>query len=127
MIDVKKYIENVKWKQGGRSWPFLDCYGIVLPVREELCLEIWPSWDGVTKEDDGLDRAGSEFVRTRELCEPEEGALACCYTASLMTHVGVVVSTLDGLQVMECNPNQGVTCMPVRRFKRRWLRVEFYR
>lgn len=127
MIEVRKYIEDVRWQKGGRVWPNLDCYGIVTAVREHLGLERWPSWDGVTKDDDGLDRAGNEFVRTRERCEPEDGALACCYTASMMTHVGVVVETASGLCVMECNPEIGVTCMPVRRFVRRWLRVEFYR
>lgn len=127
MIDCQKFMSEVKWLKGGRQWPNLDCYGILLAVREALGLDQWPAWDGVTKDDDGLDKAGSHFVSTRELCEPEEGAVACCYTASLMTHVGVVVATPDGLCVMECNPNQGVTCMPVRRFKRRWLRVEFYR
>lgn len=127
MIEARKYIEEVRWQKGGRIWPNLDCYGIVNAVREHLGLERWPSWDGVTKDDDGLDRAGNQFVRTRERCEPEQGALACCYTASMMTHVGVVVETATGLCVMECNPEIGVTCMPVRRFVRRWLRVEFYR
>lgn len=127
MIDALKYIEEVKWEKGGRVWPNLDCYGIVIAVREHLGLEAWPAWDGVTKDDDGLDKAGSGFVATRERCEPEEGAVVCCYTASLMTHVAVVVNTKSGLCVMECNPKQGVTCMPVRRFARRWLRVEFYR
>ena len=127
MIEARKYIEEVRWQKGGRMWPNLDCYGLPLVIREHLGLERWPSWDGVTKDDDGLDRAGNEFVRSRERCEPEEGALACCYTASMMTHVGVVVETTSGLCVMECNPDIGVTCMPVRRFVRRWLRVEFYR
>jgi hypothetical protein len=127
MIDPRKYVEQVKWEKGGRAWPNLDCYGIVIAVRADLGLEQWPAWDGVTKDGDGLDRAGREFTSARERCEPEEGALACCYTASLMTHVGVVVNTAAGLCVMECNPNTGVTCMPVRRFVRRFVRVEFFK
>lgn len=127
MIDTREFIEQVKWEKGGRVWPNLDCYGIVMAVRDRLGLERWRSWDGVTKDDGGLHEAGTGFVATREMCEPEPGALACCYKASLMDHVGVVVETEEGLCVMECSPNQGVICMPVRRFKRRWLRVEFYR
>ena len=127
MIDTARYVREVRWEKGGRAWPNLDCYGIVIAVREDLGLDKWPSWDGVTKDNDGLDKAGSEFVRTREQCEPEEGAVACCYMASLMTHVGVVVNTPAGLCVMECNPKHGVTCIPVRRFIRRFVRVEFYR
>lgn len=127
MIDVDKYVREVRYVKGGRIWPNLDCYGPVNYVRADLGLEQWPSWDGVTKDDNGLDKVGSEFVRTREQCDPEEGALACCYTASLMTHVGVVVNTPTGLCVIECNPEIGVTCMPLRRFTRRWLRVEFFK
>lgn len=126
MIDLSKYLDAI-WLEGGRVWPFVDCYGIVLEVRRDMGLAGWPNWDGVTKRDDGLDRVGGEFVRQRERCEPEPGALACCYTGSLMTHVAVVVEAPDGLRVAECNPKTGFTCMPLLRFKRRWLRVEFYR
>ena len=108
-------------------WPEVDCYGLILEVRRDLGLDEWPAWDGVTKDQDGLHRFGTEFVSARERCEPEPGAVACCYTASLMTHVAVVVEFGGALYVAECNPKQGFTCIPIRRFLKQWLRVEFYR
>ncbi|SDI77812.1 hypothetical protein SAMN05216588_12465 [Pseudomonas flavescens] len=126
MIDTSKYLD-ARWLEGGRVWPFVDCYGIILEIRHDLGLDEWPAWDGITKQEDGLHRHGTCFVAQRERCEPEAGAVACCYTGSLMTHVAVVVGAPDGLRVAECNPGRGFSCTPLLRFKRRWLRVEFYR
>mgnify|MGYP001175442273 CR=1 FL=1 len=121
-----KYLDAV-WLEGGRVWPHVDCYGIVLEIRRDLGLDEWPAWDGITKKNDGLHRHGTEFVATRERCDPEPGAVACCYTASLMTHVAVVEEIDGQLWVAECNPGSGFSRSPIRRFMRRWLRVEFYR
>lgn len=126
MIDVNQYL-GAKWVEGGRVWPEIDCYGIVLKVREDLGLPQWPAWDGVTKRNHGLHREGTSFARSVTRCEPEEGAVAACYEGGLMTHVGIVINTPAGLEVIECNPRTRVTCMPLRRFVRRFIRVEFYK
>ncbi|WVM92629.1 nitrite transporter [Halopseudomonas pachastrellae] len=109
-------------------WPQIDCYGLVLLVRRDLGLPDWPEWGGVTKKDDGLHNVGTEFVRKLERCEPQPGAVACCYAGGLMIHVAVVVVECDGLQhSLEINARRGTTCLPLRRFERRFVRVEYYR
>jgi len=126
MIDTSKFIEG-RWLEGGRDWPNIDCYGVVLYVREALGLPSWPRFDGVTKQDDGLHNSGLDFLQGSELCDPCEGAVACCYEASLLRHVGIVVDTPVGLMVVECNPGRHVSLSPVNRFIRRFVRVEFYK
>ena len=57
---------------------------------------------------------------------PCEGAGVACYSGSAVTHVGIVVS-IDGLlHVAECNPCSNVTFLPLARFKRRFVKVEFW-
>ncbi|EMV5797349.1 nitrite transporter, partial [Escherichia coli] len=43
------------------------------------------------------------------------------------THVGVVVEINGQLHVAECNPGMNVTFLPVSRFKRRFVKVEFWK
>ncbi|MDF3127391.1 nitrite transporter [Rheinheimera sp. 1928-s] len=123
-VNVESYL-GAKWVEGGRVWPEIDCYGIVLTVREDLQLPPWPIFDGVTKKN-GMHEAASSHLANLPQCEPYEGAVACCYKASLMVHVGIVVNTPTGLAVLECNPGTNVSCVPLGRFKRKFLRVEFY-
>lgn len=123
-INIENYL-SAKWVEGGRAWPEIDCYGIVLKVREDLQLPPWPIFDGVTKKN-GMHEAASHYLADLPQCEPKEGAVACCYKASLMVHVGIVVNTPTGLAVLECNPGTNVSCVPLGRFKRKFLRVEFY-
>ncbi|MBQ5000334.1 nitrite transporter, partial [Klebsiella pneumoniae] len=55
MFNPDKY-RSVKWQKGGRSFPKLDCFGIVNEIRRDLNLPVWPDFAGVTKDDGGLDR-----------------------------------------------------------------------
>ncbi|EWC39050.1 hypothetical protein [Stutzerimonas stutzeri] len=126
MLDMTKYLDG-RYLEGGRVWPEIDCYGIVLEVRRDLGLPDWPDWAGVTKAEDGLHHAGAKQAREAELCEPQEGAVAACYSGSLLTHVAVVVERDGLLYAVECNPRRNVTCLPLRRFERRFVRVEYYR
>ncbi|PLY37368.1 nitrite transporter [Pectobacterium carotovorum] len=125
MLNIDKYL-SVEWQKGGRVYPQLDCFGIVNEVRRDLGLAPWPEFDGVTKDDNGLDREAKKFICELSRCEPSEGAGITCYSASIVTHVAVVV-TLGGMfHAIECNPKTNVTIMPLHRFTRRFVKVEYY-
>lgn len=125
MIDTEKYL-SVRWLKGGRVYPELDCFGIVNEIRRDLSLPEWPEFPGVTKDGGGLDREARRLMRTLVRCEPCEGAGVACYSASTVTHVGVVVMVDGQLHVAECNPNSNVTFLPLARFERRYVKVEYY-
>ncbi|MCI1034031.1 nitrite transporter [Raoultella terrigena] len=126
MFNPDKY-RSVTWLKGGRVYPQLDCFGIVNEIRRDLMLPEWPDFAGVTKDGKGLDREARKLMLRLERCEPCEGAGVACYSGSTVTHVGVVVMLDNQLQVAECNPGTNVTFMPLRRFKRRFIKVEFWR
>jgi len=127
MFNPDKY-RSVTWQKGGRVFPHLDCYGVIAEIRSDLALPAWPDFYGVTKDDEGLDKAAKNFTRELTRCDPCEGAGVECYTGSTVTHVGIVVN-IDGLlYVAECNPKSNVTFMPLARFIRhRFLKVEFWK
>ena len=77
MFQPEKYL-SVIWLKGGRSFPKLDCFGIVNEIRRDLCLPLWPDFAGVTKDDGGLDREARRMMLTLERCEPCEGAGVAC-------------------------------------------------
>lgn len=125
MLDPDKYL-SVIWQKGGRAFPALDCYGVITEIRRDLRLAAWPDFAGVTKDENGLDIEARGFMAELTRCEPCEGAGVACYTGSTVTHVGIVVQ-LDGeLYVAECNPKTNVTFLPLARFKRRFIKVEFW-
>lgn len=126
MFNPDKY-RSVTWLKGGRVYPRLDCFGIVNEIRRDLGLSEWPDFTGVTKDGAGLDREARKLMLRLERCEPCEGAGVACYSGSTVTHVGIVVMLDNQLQVAECNPGTNVTFMPLRRFKRRFIKVEFWR
>ena len=125
MTDLTKYLDGI-WVEGGRSWPEIDCYGLVLEVRRDMSLPSWPEW-GEARQGDSMQAAGEEFASQHERCRPEPGAVALCYRGSMLTHVGVVVEVDGLLQVLECNAGSNVRLTPLPRFARRFVRVEFYR
>lgn len=125
MFNIDKY-RSVTWQKGGRVYPNLDCYGIVHEVRKDLSLNEWPIFEGVTKDDNGLDKEAKLLVKTVTRCEPIQGAVAACYVSSMITHVGIVVNINGLLHVVECNPRSNVTILPLSRFERRFSNVEYY-
>ncbi len=127
MIDLERIVRDGRWVEGGRVWPNLDCYGVILHGRAQEGAPEWPSFDGVTKDGNGLDIAGREFATRCQKCEPEHMAVICCYQAGLMVHVGLIVETPAGLQVLESNPGSNITLRPLRRFKRQHINTECYR
>ncbi|WP_058911868.1 hypothetical protein [Entomohabitans teleogrylli] len=125
MFDPDKY-RSVVWLKGGRTYPELDCFGVVNEVRRDLGLPEWPDFAGVTKDGDGLNREARKMMLSLNQCEPCEGAGVACYSGSAVTHVAVVVSIGNQLHVAECNPKSNVTFLPLARFKRRFVKVEFW-
>ncbi|WP_112197056.1 nitrite transporter [Rahnella sp. NRRL B-41462] len=125
MLDTDKY-RSVTWLKGGRSFPKIDCFGIVNEIRRDLGLAEWPEFSGVTKDDGGLDNAARTLMQSLRRCDPCEGAGVACYSGSTVTHVGIVVSLNGQLHVAECNPQTNVTFLPLARFRRRFVKVEFW-
>ncbi|HGO5397567.1 TPA: nitrite transporter [Klebsiella oxytoca] len=126
MFDPEKY-RSVTWQKGGRVMPALDCFGIINEIREDLGLSRWPDFAGVTKDENGLDREARNLTRQLERCEPCEGAGIACYSGSVVTHVAIVVRINGILCAAECNPRTHVTFLPLARFMRRFIKVEFWR
>lgn len=125
MFHPDKYL-SVTWLKGGRAYPELDCFGIVNEIRRDIGIPTWPDFAGVTKDNRGLDRSAKELMKELTKCCPVEGAGIVCYTGSLVDHVAVVVS-IDGiLHAAECNPKTNVTFLPLTRFERRFVKVEYY-
>lgn len=125
MFNQEKYLSAV-WQKGGRVFPEIDCYGLVKEVRRDLSLPEWPEFSGVTKDDGRLDTEAKNFNQTLKKCEPVQGAVAECFTGSIVTHLGVVVEITGQLYVAECNPKSNVSVMPLSRFTRRFVKVEFW-
>ncbi|HHQ6553298.1 TPA: nitrite transporter [Serratia fonticola] len=125
MFNPDKY-RSVVWLKGGRTYPELDCFGIVNEIRRDLGMTEWPDFAGVTKDGGGLDREARKLMPSLRRCEPCEGAGVSCYSGSVVTHVGVVVSIGGQLHVAECNPKSNVTFLPLSRFERRFVKVEYY-
>ncbi|EPY4690991.1 TPA: nitrite transporter [Klebsiella pneumoniae] len=125
MFNPDKY-RSVKWQKGGRAYPLLDCFGIVNEIRSDLGLPEWPDFAGVTKDGGGLDREARKLMLSLKRCDPCEGAGVACYSGSTVSHVGIVVMLDNQLQVAECNPGTNVTFLPLPRFKRRFVKVEFW-
>ena len=125
MINIDKYL-TVRWQMGGRAFPVLDCYGIVHEVRRDLGLPEWPAFEGVIKDGDEMHIACNNFRQNVVRCEPCQGAVAACYMGNMIGHLGVVVEMEGALYVIECNPRRNVTILPLARFERQFLKVEYY-
>lgn len=125
MFNPDKY-RSVTWLKGGRVYPELDCFGIVNEIRRDLDLPLWPEFSGVTKDDNGLDREARGLMSELTKCEPTPGAGIACYSGGMVTHVGIVVNIGGSLYAAECNPKSNVTFLPLSRFERRFVKVEYY-
>lgn len=125
MFDPDKY-RSVTWLKGGRVYPELDCFGIVNEIRSDLNLPLWPEFAGVTKDNDGLDREARGLMSELTKCDPAPGAGIACYSGGMVTHVAIVVDIGGSLYAAECNPKSNVTLLPLSRFERRFVKVEYY-
>lgn len=125
MFNPDKY-RSVTWLKGGRIYPELDCFGIVNEIRSDLNLPLWPEFAGVTKDNDGLDREARGLMSELKKCVPAPGAGIACYSGGMVTHVAIVVDIGGSLYAAECNPKSNVTFLPLSRFERRFVKVEYY-
>lgn len=126
MFNPDKYL-SVIWLKGGRAYPNLDCFGVVNEIRRDMGLPEWPDFAGITKDEGGLNREARKLMLALQKCEPCKGAGVACYSGSTVTHVGVVVDIGGQLHVAECNPGKNVSFIPLGRFKRRFVKVEFWK
>ncbi|MBF8805376.1 nitrite transporter [Pseudomonas putida] len=126
-MNIDKYTLGA-YVEGGRLWPHVDCYGLVLEVRRDLGLPDWPEWAEMRKADGGFARACEEMIQTAvTCCTAGHGAVAAAYRGQVQDHVAIVLEVAGALEVLEINPKRNVSLTPLRRFERRFSRVEYYR
>jgi len=125
-FNADKYL-SVVWVKGGREFPEIDCFGLVNEVRRDLNLPLWPEFNGVTKDDQGLHREAIKLMKSLERCDAQAGCGVACYAGSFVTHVAVIVEIGGILYAAECNPKTNVSFTPVDRFARRFVKVEFWK
>lgn len=96
MFRIDKYL-HVRYRKGGRQYPFLDCWGLVLWVfAHELGVTI-PLSESVPKADENeqFEAAIKKQVTYREINRPEADKyyIACFYDAvGRVVHAGVIVN-----------------------------------
>ncbi|HEN8733320.1 TPA: hypothetical protein U8207_001707 [Pseudomonas putida] len=112
---------------GGRY--LLDCWGLVLAIREEvLGLPPLPEFGPIDRRD--LRSSAKAYAKYSDLMPvgpPVSGAIAAVIHGGLCTHVGVVVPIDGELRVFEINPIAGVTNMRLIDFERSYPRVKYHR
>lgn len=118
VINLDKYAA-VRYAEGGRDYPALDCFGLVLSVRQDMGLPEWPDYRGITKHGGAFDRAAREFIKARHRTEPVAGAIGFVETRGLVTHAVVCVAVGGLLYVAECNPDSNVTISLLSEFSRK--------
>lgn len=126
---MKRYLES-RYVRGGRTWPELDCYGLVRLARAELFGK--PHLPLCTAAEPGLLREITLAVHNvaaaldmrPAACEP--GAVATAWTASLCVHVGLVVEADGRLWILETDEPTGPCLTPVRAFESRYTQVIYY-
>lgn len=114
-----------QYREGGREYPELDCYGLVIAVRAHLGLSELPDYREIRKGP-GMHDAVSAEIPNFTRCSPQPGAIAICWHRSLARHIGIVIEVDKQLRVMEINPGKNVTLPTVPAFEQRYRRVEFF-
>ena len=112
---------------GGRY--LLDCWGLVLAIRQEvLGLPVLPDFGPVDRH--RLRESTRSYGKCADYMPegpPVPGAIAAVIHGGLCTHVGVVVHIDGELRVFEINEVAGVTNMRLIDFERSYPRVKYHR
>ncbi|AIR90234.1 hypothetical protein [Pseudomonas cremoricolorata] len=112
---------------GGRY--LLDCWGLVLAIREEvLGLPALPAFGPIDRRD--LRSSAKAYAQYAELMPegpPVPGAIAAVLHGGLCIHVGVVVPIDGELRVFEIDAVAGVDNMRLIDFERSYPRVKYHR
>lgn len=93
-IDLTRYL-RIKYKFGGRDYPNLDCFGLVMCFyRDELgiTLPLDKSICDATSENENLVKEKIKYrqVKEQELCD-NKMYIACFYGGGKFRHCGVVI------------------------------------
>lgn len=126
MIDINKYL-SIPYRDGSRSGPDLDCWGLALLVRRDMGLPELPEVGGFSRLTPlGMKDGYREVTSGLTESEPVEGALAAVFKGRAFVHVGVVISVDGRMAVIETNPASGVRWQWLARFKAENYKVIFY-
>lgn len=110
---------------GGREYPYFDCYGLVLEVRKRLNMPALPEYADI-RVGDGMQSTFAEGSKLVNKCEPQQGAIAICWKGGLVRHVAVIIEIDGELRALETNPKKNATHSALKVFERRFSKVEYY-
>lgn len=116
--------------EGGRAWPHVDCWGLVILARCELFgLPRLSDFGAVTRHTPvDMQRAyRAEVDRALVECRPGPGVIAAAMRGAVCIHVGLVVEKEGRLRVLEINPRSTPSLPLLEDFEARYLRVIYYR
>lgn len=123
-MTLDEIVTGARYKEGGRGWPNVDCYGICLEYRRSIGLHDLPEL-GNARRLINMDNIGRSQAGKMNRCKPEQGAIAACFDgAGLMTHVAVMI---DEHNALECNNRRNASVTRLSALKRRFKTVEFYK
>ncbi len=121
---------SVPYVDGGRDLSEgFDCFGLARHALHHVFNgPLLDSFAGVFRNRPKI--MASEFentVGTFEKCQPQPGALACCFHVTpggnIFHHIGICINDYE---VMHISSKSGYSVIPVRHFKRLAAKVEFY-
>lgn len=128
MTWLAKYLAS-SYRDGGRELPFVDCYGLVRLVRQEVFGKgDLPAFGHVRNTMPAeftrcVKQAATEF----EECRPEPGAVATVWRGRICVHIAIVVEIDGRLAVLDTGSKTGPSWSSVPRFEARFAKVAYFR
>jgi hypothetical protein len=124
---IERYLK-ARWKKDGMSYPYLNCWGLVRIVRNELYGKpLLPALDINADDARGKDYASNTLIAEYLIeCQPLPGALASAWRVGIFVHVGVVVEIEGRLCVLEIDDRSGVRWSRLQDFESRYTQVIYY-
>lgn len=128
-MTIQHYLQS-RYVRGGRVWPDLDCWGLVRLARADLFGRAPLPLYGASMPGDfrTITRAVTDVSGLLNMrpCQPRQGAIATAWMGGLCVHVGLCVEIDGCMRILETDAPTGPCHTDVRRFARRYARVEFY-
>lgn len=127
MTWLDKYLSS-SYRDGGRELPFVDCYGLVRLVRDEVFGKAdLPSFGHVRNT---MPAEFTRCVRHAALdfgeCRPEPGAIATVWRGRICVHIAIVVEIDGRLAVLDTGSKTGPSWSSVPRFEARFAKVIYF-
>ncbi len=120
---------NSHYQRHGRGPDAFDCWGLVRDARVRLFNKpMLPSFGSVSPQDKrALTKSARQTISSHLCpCGPGAGAIVTGWCGRLCVHVGIMVE-LDGrLWVLETEETIGPALVPLRTFRKRYVRTEFF-